>query len=140
MTSNLLILAQRLSREELARAFRDGFDRDASAPILLFIFALALLGVMVWLGWRNQTVHQPADPTPLRIFNGLARELRLSLMDRRLLIRIANAQSLPNPLTLLVSPRTMRHHAAAYSQSLSARKRTRLHRRIASLRRTVFSN
>jgi len=137
MPDSIFILAQ-LSRDELARAIRGGFNRESSAPALLLVFFLALVGAMLWLAWRNRTLHAPADATPLRLFNDLARELHLSLMQRWLLIRIARAQNLPSAITLLVSPHTLRHHAAAYSKSLSNRKRTRTLKQIATLRRSVF--
>ena len=138
MTDFNFILAQ-LSREELAKALRGGFERESAAPGLLLVFGAALLGGMIWLGWRNRTIHPSADRTPLRIFNDLARQFHLSLIDRWLLIRIAQVQGLPNPITLLISPRTMRHHAEAYSQSFSSRRRRHLLRKVASLRRVVFA-
>ncbi len=139
------LLAQ-LNREQFSRAMRDGFASDESAMTLLMVFVIALFLAMAWFYWRNRTLYEPAaaasgtgEPGPsLQLFRDLSRELSLTLRDRWLLIRIARQQSLPTPLTLFVSPRTLRHHAVAYAQSLPAYRRRRLIARVATLRRQVF--
>lgn len=130
-----------VTREELARSMREAFDRDSSAGNLLLVFVLALGLAMLWFYWRNRTVHahETAAATPLHLFHELSRDLAIPLLDRWLLVRISREQLLPTPITLLVSPRTLRHHAAGYAQSLSPRRRARVLFRIAKLRRALFS-
>lgn len=137
--NEILLLA--LTRDELAKSMRDGFANDSASMSLLLVFVVALGLVMAWFYWRNRTVHvhEGPDPTPLHLFNELSRDLAIPLVDRWLLIRIAREQALPTPITLLVSPRTLRHHASAFAQEFTPRRRSRIIRRVARLRRALFA-
>lgn len=130
-----------LTDEEVARSLRQGFGRETSSTWLFVIFFMGLGLALIWAYWQNRSLapaHSDA-PLPLDLFNELSRDLALSRLDRHLLIRITREQALPTPITLLVSPRTLRHHAAAFAQSLSPRRRARVLFRIAKLRRSLFS-
>lgn len=103
-----------------------------------FIIATILILVIMslWL-WRRYQTGQLRS-SPLMIFHHVARRRGLSLADQWLLIRIAKHQSLPTPLTLLLSSRTLRCHASHYVRDLRPTRRGQARRRIDALDRTLY--
>ena len=101
------------SREELLRHLREGWGSSIHiSPTLLIVLGLvlaiaagAVLGVRLW---RHHRMSRQASAT----FRRAARQAGLSRRDRRLLGRVAARAGLQTPLTLLLSPATLRHHAA----------------------------
>lgn len=107
------------SREELLRHIRDGWGTSVSVPVsptlliaLGLVLAAGAAGVMGVRLWRQRADGRRAGAT----FRLAARRAGLSWRDRWALRRIAARAELPTPLTLLLSPATLRHHAAAVAQ------------------------
>lgn len=97
---------------------------------------LSVLGAMATWRWarrRQMVVHHG-----WWTFSRLAAEVGLGWRDRWLLWRISRQQQLPNPLTLLFSPATLRHHADRYAGSRSFGRRVIITARVASIRRRLF--
>ncbi len=139
MIITLAALATR-SPEETLRALREGWVNSPVLSWLLPLGALLLAGLLTAAIILHRRQAGNADAGLTRNFTDLTDGLALSYFDRRLLARIARQQKLPTPLTLLLSPRTMRHHAAAYWRPLSGRTQLRVARRIARLRRHLLSD
>lgn len=79
------------------------------------IAGFALIGLVRW--WRRGD----GQSRPLLVFNAVAKQVGLSWAHRLLLIRIARAQRLPGPLTLLVCPATLDHHVRAFAEARPGR-------------------
>jgi len=125
------------SPKETFEAMREGW---ANTPMLPEMLALLVVTIAVLLAAGyiyNRRQGQAAEASPLRLFDELAAELAIAPADRRLLVRISRTRKLPTPLTLLLSPRTLRHHAAAFWQPMSAWRKARCAKRIAKLRRQL---
>jgi len=120
------------------RAIIRSFHDNRQGPGLLFavlaLFTLSLLAM--WLFRRYQERHLRSRP--MQTFNHLAAELGMTLADQWLLVRIARAENLPSPLTLLLSHATLHHHAHSYAQRLSPRRRARIRRTLHALTETLF--
>ena len=103
-----------------------------------FIVAAVLVLVItgLWL-WRRYQAGQLRS-SPVMIFHHIARRRGLSLADQWLLIRIARHQALPTPLTLLLSPQTLRRHAHLYLLDLGPTGRGKVHHRIEALVQSLF--
>src|SRR5690606_27778682 len=89
----------------------------------LFLALVGALSLRHW--WRTRRER----PTPVLTFMALARQLGLSLSDQWLLIRLSMRQKLPTPITLVLSPGTLRHHARAAAARLGHRRSAKLMRR-----------
>lgn len=83
---------------------------------ILLAFMVIMISLALWKWYKNR----PIDPTPSLLFRQMARELRLGLLDRWLLLRICHEQHLPSPLTLLLSRATLLHYTQQYTKDLSA--------------------
>lgn len=68
------------------------------------------------------------------IFHHLARGCGLSVADELLLWRVARQQALPTPTTLLLSARTLRHHARRYAAGLRRSRQRRIMARVWDIR------
>lgn len=75
---------------------------------------------------------------PLQVFHRLAGELGLALADQWLLVCISRQQTLPTPLTLLLSSETLRHHGERYVQTLPPRRRARMSARLSGIAMSLF--
>lgn len=100
----------------------------------LVLFAIGVVSLRTW--WKTRHLRS----SPLLVFNRVAAACGLSLGDRVLLWRIARQQALPTPLTLLLSPTTLRHHARAYADARGFAGRAALMQRVATLRRRLFAD
>jgi len=90
-------------------------------PVLLVVLAVIsvlLAGLWLWERRRQRTLRA----RPISTFHQVAREMGLSIPDQWLLSRIAHAAKLPTPLTLLLSPATLLHHANPYVRTLPRRR------------------
>jgi hypothetical protein len=101
---------------------------------LLLVFTAGLAAFLLYLGWRQRDRSDGAS----RMFRQVAADLSLRRRDRRLLTQIARQQALPTPMTLLLSPLTLRRHGQRYADQFPRRRQARLLHRLARLRRRAF--
>jgi len=128
-------------RDEVFRQLAEHWDGQAVLPLPWVLIALALLllllsGLSVAHWWRRRD----SRPAPWRVFRRVTDELGLEWSQRWLLWRIARRQELPTPLTLLISPGTLTHHAEAYAAACGARRAEAVRDRVQRLCVTLFPN
>jgi hypothetical protein len=123
--------------EEISRNFGEGGQASFEWLLIavgLILFLIGSVSLRTW--WRTRHLR----PSPFWTFHHVAMRCGLTLGERVLLWRIARQQRLPSPLTLLLSPATMRHHARAYARvNAPAAGRAAFMHRVARLRRKVFA-
>jgi len=105
-------------------------------PVLLG-FAVLLILIAVLYVRRLHQLRQ-LQSLPLATFVQIATALNIALTDQWLLLRIARHDALSTPLTLLLSPTTLRHHAQHYLSSIAVWRRTRASRRLGAIEQMVF--
>lgn len=98
----------------------------------LIIVAITAISLYRW----HRTRHLRSNP-PM-VFHRVAREAGLSWSQQVLLWRIARQQSLPTPLTLMLSPATLDHHARLYVAHHSPRGGSAVLDRVAKIHRKLF--
>lgn len=107
-------------------------------PVQWIVIALGVVLIVVGaLAFRQWSLASDRRPRPWRVFYSVANSLGLPLYDQWLLMRIARHEALPTPLTLLLSPRTMRYHAQQFADA-HPRRKAAVMTRVANIRRTVF--
>lgn len=105
------------------------------------IAALAIVGGVLLVASSVRAYHhRDRRSRPLLVFMHLARVLPLSWSDQWLLWRIARFQQLPSPLTLMLSPATLRHHALTYAADLPGAARLSTMMRIRAIRLHLARN
>ncbi|MEM6394199.1 MAG: hypothetical protein AAF797_15645 [Planctomycetota bacterium] len=125
---------------DIARHITDGTAATLPIDFLVAAVGLLLAGLAAFsaIRWyRNR--HK--NPHPLLIFRSAAKSAGLTLADQFALFQLAKARQLPSPITLLVSARTLRLHAAAQTQLQYARRpaaAARLEQRLAGIHRRLF--
>ncbi|MCX5661106.1 MAG: hypothetical protein NTW19_15575 [Planctomycetota bacterium] len=121
---------------------REAFRNDGDFTVLfrwviaLFALIVLMLGAVAVQRWIQQ---RRLASRPIRVFHSLANDLNVPLGDQWLLVRIAHQQNLPTPLTLLLSPTTLHHHASGFVHTLKPRQQAPTLARVARLRRKLFS-
>ena len=98
--------------------------------------AVALVVLGLWLWKRSQS--RDLRTAPILTFRRVAAALGLGLSDQLMLIRIARHEALPSPLTLVLSPATLAHHASHYTERLSPPLRPHVLARVASISTALF--
>ena len=117
-------------------AFKGTSDVFPATSALLVSLGLLLLVVAIWgRRWHRQRHLRSA---PLLVFHQLAGQMGLSLKQQWLLVRIAHQQSLPTPLTLMLSGATLAHHAGRYAESASAHRRESLTAKVDAIAAVLF--
>ena len=106
------------------------FDGSLAFPPKYFYIAITTLITLIGLLWLWRYHRQRhLRPRPWATFNQVASAMGIGAADQWLLIRIAWQQSLPTPLTLMLSHSTLHHYAHRYAASLNnARRRSVLDR------------
>ncbi len=118
----------------------DWWPRDSSGVwwrSLLVIFATLGLIVMIRIG-MDLANKMKKRARPNRVFDTIADEFGLSGPQKRLLSRISRSQGLPSPITLLLSPTTLNHHADAYFENRGISDADLLREQLAILRIQLF--
>ena len=118
---------------------REGFLHSDVLAIGQMIALLALVGAIVaglWL-WKRHRQNDLLN-SPLVLFHEMAQQLGLDLKAQWLLTRIARRESLPTPLTLLLSTQTLAHHAGRYAQALPARRREQVLSQVRTIQSVMF--
>lgn len=108
---------------------------DGRWALVLLVGAFVLALGLHWLGERGSRVTLPR---PGWTFLRVAVRLRIGPWDQWLLSKIAEAERLPTPLTLLVSASTLRHHGRRYLKKLPAVEREWAARRVVRMERRIF--
>lgn len=135
-TTQKLTIPSDVDLTEVSRYWNSGSSISLHWLLLAAGLILLLIGGASARGWWNGR-HQRSSP--LAVFNRAAVACDVSLSDRLLLWRISRQQGLPGPLTLMLSPTTLRHHARAFAEARGAAGRGALMRRVARLRRELFA-
>lgn len=98
-------------------AIRDYWpDSGVPSELLLLIGTLILL-VALLIGLNHGYRWFKLRSEPLSQFNKVAKQLGLTRGQRWLLWRIARRFGLPTPMTLLLAPGTLYHHASAWAKA-----------------------
>ncbi|MEM6553623.1 MAG: hypothetical protein AAF750_16015 [Planctomycetota bacterium] len=125
---------------DISQAITDGTAATLPIDFLVAAVGLLLAGLAVFSAVRwYRTRHK--NPHPLLIFRNAAKSAGLTLTDQLTLFQLARARQLPSPITLLVSARTLRLHAAAQTQAQHARRpaaAARLEQRLADIHHRLF--
>ncbi|MEX0777105.1 MAG: hypothetical protein WD042_15480 [Phycisphaeraceae bacterium] len=134
------MLAQYNERWEMLEAISEAFVNERfGVPTAGLVICAVVLAVLLGLGVRRWWGQQQGQAAPLRTFSHIAGDLGLTWVEQWLLWRIARQQQLPTPLTLLISPATLDHHAGRYVQSLaSPRQVQRAEAKTQAIRRRLF--
>jgi len=137
------LLAQMLPADrlqEFSRVWRHEQDPSQGRPLPVWILALgAVLLLLILTNWIQQWIRRRREAhAPLASFDQMMRDLGVGWSDRKLLIRIAQQQKLPSPLTLVLSGETLSFHAAAYAGAQPTMYRNLILSRAAALRLRLF--
>lgn len=128
----------RLFKGELSEIGREairGGRMQFEDILIIFGGLLTLMSGLSLVAWlRTQRLSRPA----VWLFNQVARDTGLTRADRRLLRKISRRAELPTPLTLLLCPGTLGHHARRCARQDSVRRGTLDLARAASIRRYLF--
>ncbi|MEX0744160.1 MAG: hypothetical protein WD118_01050 [Phycisphaeraceae bacterium] len=120
------------------RAMRDQWGEPTIPVGWVVLAGAALLAVLsiIWLGtwWKRR--HD--QPRPWWVFIQTARHMGLTWREQWLLVCIARHERLPTPLTLMLSRRTLGHHAKRYLQRRSLHRRAAVVRRLVAIRAALF--
>lgn len=123
--------------QEIQAAWRfDGSALIETGTVLAVVGLLIALALSLWL-WQRVRVRSVRD-APNLLFRRAAGEIGLSAVDQRLLERIARHQGLSSPLTLLMSPNTLDHHASHYVRTLPMGEARAVQQGVARVREVVF--
>ncbi len=121
--------------DEVSRAF---VGQRWGVPIwglAVVAFVVALIGgLWGWQRWtsRGQRAH------PMFSFLTLAHQCGLSWRQQWTLFLIARHQGLASPLTLMLSPDTLHHHAGLYQEDISTRRGQRVAGVVSSVEADLF--
>lgn len=123
------------------RFFMDSIDalfngRPGSEGVIGFAIAFLIAGLVLVLYRRHRDRHLRSKP--MMTYHSIAEAVGIPWRDEVLLARIARAEKLPSPLTLMVSRGTLHHHAEHYAAALSPSRAARIRRRIDDLSRRLF--
>jgi hypothetical protein len=102
-------------------------------------YMLMVVGAVVLLGGAAMLMRRLVRfLRPVRVFMAVARAVGLSYPECWWLWRVARAQQLINPLTLLMSPETLRFHVEEYAGR--SRGAGRLRHRLEAIGRRLFES
>lgn len=108
----------------------------ALTPVIVAMVACGVVLAVWWL-WRSD-VRRRLRAVPVQVFLDVVHGLGLSRAQQWLLIRAAQQQGLPSPLTLVLSEATFEHHTQAYTQSVRAGRRPQVVARLRRAHRVLF--
>ena len=115
-------------------AIRDHFSSKSMIPVeWIIIGAGVVLLIVAALAIYRLWSHRHERSAPLLVFNRVAASQGLKLADRWFLWRIATQQTLPTPLTLLLSPPTLFHHGRSFAASRAPWRRAAILRHVAAI-------
>ena len=116
---------------------------NESVPLMSPIWAVVAMSVIILvmlvlriIKWRNSRNREDG---PLLVFHQIARQLELDITTQWLLIRVAQQQNLPTPLTLLICDSTFSHHAKAYVKSLPAQRQQSVLNQLSKTHQHLFA-
>ena len=116
-------------------AIENGSRMRAEDTLIILGGLLVLVSVISLISWLRKLRLRPGAG---RVFSQQARAMGLTRADRKLLCRISRAVSLPNPITLLLTPGTLGRCARDYARRQTRRRGTLDLARAASIRRYLF--
>lgn len=109
-----------------------------STPWAVAIISIILVFVMILqlIKWRKTKNRQDG---PLLVFNQVARKLGLDISTQWFLIRMAQQQNLPTPLTLLICDSTFSYHAKSYVKSLPVNRQKTILNQLKKIHHHLFT-
>lgn len=126
------------SLEKISESWGDSTSLFPTSWLLVALgAALALTALAAWL--RHRKKRRDAPPPPAAAWKRLALHVGLSLPQRHLLARVARADRLPSPLTLMTCPATFDHHARRYLERHDPDKARLLDDRLQDVRDRLFA-
>ena len=136
----LISQVQQAPPQERLRGIQDRFNQGGSAAEMLLVIgvifgAFVLMYIAVRLGNRRAR-HKQTNPQDL--FGEMIAGLSLTASQRDLLERIARELHLPNPTSMLISPRTFQRYADQWMRQAHSIGPV-MQRRIDEVSRLVFS-
>ena len=134
-----LVVAKTLTSEERLRAMMQGSKKIEFNFWLLGMMAGAVVFLLIAIGWRNRVKSEQLADSATGEFRRLAAVLKLSKRECVMLSRIARVSHLPTPITLLLSPGTLKHHADSYGQTLSSAKHSEVDRLVKRISIAAFA-
>ncbi|MGB0766389.1 MAG: hypothetical protein ACPGYV_01620 [Phycisphaeraceae bacterium] len=99
--------------EQISENHNKGFRHELPWELLLVGVGATLTAIVV-VSLRRRWLKRQENPSPFVLFSAIARKAGLNWKDRLLLVRIAKANRLPTPITLLLARGALRHYAEAY--------------------------
>ena len=130
--------ARNLTPDELRQLWPQDFRPTFLPPFYILLPATILIISLIVLLVHLRARRRHQESSPLTTFRELAHVLNLPYLDQWLLIRIARQQKLPTPLTLLLSPNTLTHHAHLYALNKPGYLRQHILRRTQTLQQRIF--
>ena len=130
----MTILAARM--EDLIRWPSGGIGVWPLRLLILLFLALAVFVLGRLLMFRAIEMRQRLRP--FETYFSLCRTLGLRWRDGWLLLRIARRCELASPITLMLSPATLDHHARQYCETITYRQRARVRRMIDEICGALF--
>lgn len=136
----LIAQAQLAPPQERLRGIQDRFNEGGSASeILMVIGIIVAVFVVMWVAVRLGNRHaRHKETNPRELFGEILAGLSLTMSQRELIERIARDLHLPNPTTLLLSPRTFQRYADQWMRETHSVGPV-MQRRIDEVSRLVFS-
>jgi hypothetical protein len=121
MNAFLLILAQSGRTDNLRQAFRneDGYAADISGLVRFIAALLALLvALLILTRWHQRRSAQQNKDCPFKLLRHTLRCLKIGLIDRWIVRRLARSADLPQPAVLLISPGLWDKYSASWTGDL----------------------
>ena len=113
-----------------------------SEPLMSPMWALVAIAVVLVILLIVKLVERMRNKDrkdgPLLVFHQVAKQLGVDISTQWLLIRVAQQQNLPTPLTLLICGSTFVHHSKAYVKSLPAHRQKLLLAQLSKTHQRLF--
>ena len=104
--------------------------------VVAISFILLIVLTVKLVQWRKAKNRQDG---PLLVFNQVARKLGLDISSQWVLIRMAQQQNLPTPLTLLICDSTFSYHAKSYVKSFPPNRQKSILNQLKTVHHHLFA-
>jgi len=141
----LILMQTVLKRSERLQSMRHGFTQSEPGMwwnIMLVMIMISASLSLIWLLHRIQRRRsEPAKPQPMGLYIRVLGNLKLPLLDRWWLWRLAKALNIAHPTALLISEHLYDQAVRQYCQNKSSsRGASGAKSRFAAIRSSLFDN